>query len=70
MKSRISSARQALARGPSLMGRGAIPCWTHEYHVARLTGIGPVPGGLPMILLRRTKPVAGMVLQSIGVTYV
>lgn len=64
----MSSTRQALVRGPSLTGRGAIPCWIQEYQVARLTGIGPVPGGVPMIVPRRTRPEDGKELDSIDVT--
>lgn len=56
---RISSTRQAVVRGPSLIGLGNRPSLTPAHHVDLLTGIGPAGA---RIFLSRTQPVSGRVV--------
>lgn len=61
MKAKISFARQQVVLGPNLTAAGARPCFTHNLHVDRETGIrGGMGGsavGFPMICgsLRRLE---------------
>jgi hypothetical protein len=59
----MSSTRQAVILGPSLMDLGYRPDFTPAYHVLLETGMMAGVGGLvlesPMIFHIRKKPVAG-----------
>src|SRR5690606_5948075 len=58
IRARMSSTRQTVMRGPSLIGFGNRPDATPAHHVDRLTGIGPRGARIDD---RRTKPIAGNV---------
>jgi hypothetical protein len=63
MSARISSTRQAVIRGPSLIGFGNRPVFTPSHQVDLETGIGPVGA---RIVERRRKPVSGKTLFGMG----
>ena len=58
MRSRISSTRQAVVRGPSFTGFGKRPVLTPSHQVDRATGIGPLGARMDD---KRTKPATGSV---------
>lgn len=61
MNARISSARQTVMRGPSLIGCGNRPSATPFHQALLLIGIGPF--GVS-IWLNRTKPYRGQLLTA------
>ncbi len=62
MNARISSARQTVVRGPSLMGCGNRPSATPCHQLLLLIGIGPLGAS---IWLNRTKPYLGQASSAV-----
>lgn len=69
MRFRISSTRQAVIRGPSLIGLGKRPDFTPAHQVlfdtGMIAGIGGLVFELPIICDNRTKPVSGKICDAV-----